>query len=678
MSRRRIIVATFTVLLAAVLVALFRLPDVVGYILEYKLRDAGFSDVSINIESITPTQSRINAIHMSHPAVRIEASALQLEYSLSQLLHGEIETISLETLQLIPALPAHRQTMLFVPPALPDDWLASVPFHSVQLEHVTVTLPHAVQGIETIALQVRALRKPEQLQLDASLAARDRPPLYLKVNADHTNALRVAIQEGTEATPFLALDSHSLSMTRDRLSAKVSTRADLATLRALSRQWLPQQTLPVIFDAFTIEGSIEYTAVDDRLQADIDVMLSGARHKARGPVSLAYQAGQLGIVLKESFSIRAQQQVIAEVSVPDVQLFVKDDINCAYLVTRASWQCGPARVQLALPEVLYPPYGVYSKGGMIKLQRLAGDKQGWHGGAELDLTDIDIALPDNTLRLDSVHTQLQATPDEIKAATNVHAADGKLAMAIVASHDLRQQRGKADIELQPVSLDAAHNIPGKLLQRWPFPVSFTDGMVNGLAELRWQDTGNGKLRIMQHSALKLEDVNGYYQQFPFKGLAGNMVLQGTDSLVVTSPNGIRLAEFNPGVAINDTHIQGTISREPNQKPVFRLRSFVADLLGGRVSTQDTVLDLNRAESPFTLHVEGLDLTALLKIEHEEGLYGTGTLDGSLPLVLGKDGLRMEAGRLSARPPGGVIRYTGDERVTALAKSNANVELLLKA
>ncbi|MGD9000335.1 MAG: hypothetical protein PVF75_07960, partial [Granulosicoccaceae bacterium] len=200
MSRRRIIFATLAVLLASLVVMWFRLPDVIGYLLEYKLRDAGFSEINIDIESISSTESRINAVHAVHPAVSLRASSIELEYSLSQLLHGEIESISLETLQLVPALPAQRQTMLFVPPALPDNWLASVPFHSAQLEHVTVTLPHAVQGIETIALQVRALRKPEQFQLDASLAARDRPPLYLTVNADHTNTLQVAIQEGTEAT----------------------------------------------------------------------------------------------------------------------------------------------------------------------------------------------------------------------------------------------------------------------------------------------------------------------------------------------------------------------------------------------------------------------------------------------------------------------------------------------
>ena len=39
---------------------------------------------------------------------------------------------------------------------------------------------------------------------------------------------------------------------------------------------------------------------------------------------------------------------------------------------------------------------------------------------------------------------------------------------------------------------------------------------------------------------------------------------------------------------------------------------------------------------------------------------------------------MSAGKLSAQPPYGVIQYSGDERVTALAKSNPNVELLLKA
>jgi hypothetical protein len=79
-----------------------------------------------------------------------------------------------------------------------------------------------------------------------------------------------------------------------------------------------------------------------------------------------------------------------------------------------------------------------------------------------------------------------------------------------------------------------------------------------------------------------------------------------------------------------------------------------------------------------LDVQGVDIARLIKLEEKQGLRSTGKLNGTLPIIISKDGVSMTDGKLSAPPPYGVIQYTGNERVSTLAKNNSNVALLLRA
>ncbi|NNG14372.1 MAG: YdbH domain-containing protein, partial [Gammaproteobacteria bacterium] len=477
--------------------------------------------------------------------------------------------------------------------------------------------------------------------------------------------------------PVLTLHSQELMVTHDELSTALAIEADLGALRSLATQWLPEQPLPGLFDSLSSEGKVEYIVTDNRLGADLDMTLTGVEKVLRGPVSLTYQQGQLALVLKESFSIEARKQAIAQASLPELQLSVKDDINCAYMLTQAAWQCGAARMSLAVPELHYPPYTMLSAPGIVTLHNLSGERDTWMVNADLDLPAVKLALPDNVIRFDRVYTQLQASSDELKATASLQAANGKLAIGIRTSHNMLQQHGKAEIDLQPVSLDATHNIPGKLLRHWPYPLHIEAGELVGNSSVSWQQK-NGQFALDQTALVQLDNIQGRFRQYPFSGLRGKLLIKGIDALRITSSDGLRLASINPGLPVTDILVRADVSRQGGKAFVTNLRQFEAMTLGGKINTDKTVLDFNRDENRLILNVQGLDIAELIKLEQKEGLHGTGKLNGKLPIILGKDGLQMSAGKLSAQPPYGVIQYSGDERVTELAKSNPNVELLLKA
>jgi len=112
------------------------------------------------------------------------------------------------------------------------------------------------------------------------------------------------------------------------------------------------------------------------------------------------------------------------------------------------------------------------------------------------------------------------------------------------------------------------------------------------------------------------------------------------------------------------------------RPVVSVDDLSAQLLGGQVTGHAIVMDLNRQRNPFTLSVEHLDIEQILALERQEGLSGNGMLDGTIPMLLTPKGVTVAQGHLSARAPGGVIRYATNATAQALAAGNSKMDMVL--
>ena len=101
----------------------------------------------------------------------------------------------------------------------------------------------------------------------------------------------------------------------------------------------------------------------------------------------------------------------------------------------------------------------------------------------------------------------------------------------------------------------------------------------------------------------------------------------------------------------------------------------ANLLNGRVWLNAQQLDLKYAQSVL-LQVEGLELQELFRVYPAEGLTGSGTIDGQLPLYFDHDSFSVKAGQLQARAPG-VLQFQSD-KINALGKTNPSMRLVADA
>ena len=108
----------------------------------------------------------------------------------------------------------------------------------------------------------------------------------------------------------------------------------------------------------------------------------------------------------------------------------------------------------------------------------------------------------------------------------------------------------------------------------------------------------------------------------------------------------------------------------------QIKDFSSQVLGGTVQSQELVFHSARPQHTLKLHLDGIKVEELLKLEQQEHLQGTGVLDGVIPLTIGSAGIEVHQGYVEARPPGGVIRYhSADDTMESLSQVGAQLKLV---
>ena len=139
-----------------------------------------------------------------------------------------------------------------------------------------------------------------------------------------------------------------------------------------------------------------------------------------------------------------------------------------------------------------------------------------------------------------------------------------------------------------------------------------------------------------------------------------------------------IEQLEPGIAIGriqlqDAHYQVTLANI--FQGVADWQSLQAHLLNGKVWLDAQQFDLKRPQT-LPLQVRGLELQEFLKGYPAEGLAGTGTIDGLLPIHVENGEFYIEAGQLQARQPG-VLQFQS-EKIHALGQSNPAMRLVADA
>jgi len=208
---------------------------------------------------------------------------------------------------------------------------------------------------------------------------------------------------------------------------------------------------------------------------------------------------------------------------------------------------------------------------------------------------------------------------------------------------------------------------------FPGTLGITGGNVTGSGSLVWQKT------LQMTGVLNLKKVTGLYNKITFDNVAAELPVGFDGGFYTHNEAHLSIEKTDIGFPVQQTAARFLLNKTTRGVvPIVKVKHFKTHLLDGEVSTEPFEFDLAREKNNIPVHVSGLSLAKLIELEQQEGVTGTGVLDGQIPLELSGKEIVVTDGKLTAREPGGVIRYTPTERIAVLAQSNMSVGMMTEA
>jgi len=691
------------------------LPSLAAMLVSTRLAGAGYSNNQIHISALGLNSARLDSalFEADDGSLRITMQDLAVTWSLAELFDGHVKSIELASLSLViqPASGSGQGVNIPAPAAL----LALIPAERVRVNQIYIDFPQR-QPLQQISGRLDyehgLLQAP--LLLDTGVQQ-----FQLQAEIKQDGGLRVALEQPVQGgNTEIASLTGTLSRQKDALLFAGKLRVEYARLWQLAGAWLPGNKisgsldtdlklawpaeLPSngwdLFSAVAGEASLTTDFMADQWGETRKISLHGALslgisdgrcdwHIDKGlkaaaywpgmvePVSLMLPSGLGGSVARIEqrllFVLPAQQLLrfgkvkYGTLSLPETDLRLDQALQLSYQAA-SGWRIESAALSLPKQALQWDGIGLTHQGLMLAVNKDAS----WR----LRLNSAIVTTGTTVARAVDMDANLSFASDRIAVRYSLAGQDGLLHLSGRAEHLLDAGSGSMTWSVPVMAFSNSHRLSGWLkLQQ---DIDLDAGQLSISTTSRWQRRGPA-YRLNHHIETDLQDVSGHLGANRFAGLSMRLLLDGDDVLKSSKPARIELASFDNGVSIRKLAAAMAVELPlQGRKPALALTDFSASLLGGRVFSPDILLDFNRMSNPFTLSVEHVDVEQILALERQEGLYGSGLLDGTIPLLLTQAGISVNQGRLSARPPGGGIRYIGNATAHALAASSMDVKTIL--
>ncbi|MEQ8357613.1 MAG: YdbH domain-containing protein [Kiloniellaceae bacterium] len=146
--------------------------------------------------------------------------------------------------------------------------------------------------------------------------------------------------------------------------------------------------------------------------------------------------------------------------------------------------------------------------------------------------------------------------------------------------------------------------------------------------------------------------------------------------LASAPNQrLTIRSLEAGLPVDAIEIQFSLDQAP--QPQLKIRNGSFGLGGARWYIAPTLLAPAAARNTIELGTEALDLATFFKLIEVDGLSGSGTLKGRLPIAFEGDDIVVDGGRFEALGPG-KLSFRFEALRSALAGGGKTVELAVKA
>ena len=392
----------------------------------------------------------------------------------------------------------------------------------------------------------------------------------------------------------------------------------------------------------------------------------------------------LSLTLLPSSSLITTPFPMDNITIPTTTVAFRNQATGTYRLGDDTWQVGPTQLKVQIPRLTWKEFSTSFQGMNLNIKSLKGNPKTWTTSGDVVLMGVDVHGGPLTPPVTNWKFGFSVDPSFVlvdlfgETSTKTASLIGRL------QHRLSTQRGGLLVKVRPMTLSpSAFNLRTEITP-WPYPLDITGGHVSGSVKLLWTiDPHKHDEALTFHHAetvLALNHLSGHYENVIFKDLTTEVKVLGAQNWSMPEPTLVTIDELTSGITASKIRFHAQANPLPSTViPLIEIRDFSLKLLGGEISSEFMSYNDIKPHNAFAVRLEGLDLEALLQLEQQEDLHGTGLLDGELPITINEHTLTIHQGHLQARPPGGVIRYhIAEETAQSLTQTHPQMNLVLQA
>lgn len=666
--------------------------------LERWITSQGFESVNISLRH--PQADRIDISHITltrtdgQRRIRIQASDIQFQFSLKTLLtQASLESIHIERLSadilIDTTLPERLETLqasvIDLDPALTNALFDLLPAETAQI--ATLVLSYQtdegplLQGLGEISLnplQMKVYLSIQQDQqalgdikatlgrdLSIQLQLEQQQLLYEVIGHMEFSDDRWNLNLGHQLQAGALLEWLSQHQIRLPLPLQLAPDDQLAFSSRLSLPRLLPLSPSALLQA--LEGDITLSA---RLHPSLELAMTEQISLDIGARIELYQ-NTFKLTLTEGSRIALHQLSTGDISASRLLLQLVGNTSLGGQVNLVdTWQYEPAHWVINGEGLTHQALERFS---LLPLQfQLQGGQLGQSLQGELSLPLIAIQPVGGELPSASFQGQFTVPADFSQIALSGTLRSEQLPASISTQARLDTNlRGEVNWTLTATQAPALISALRPFIQAIPSPLTVNAGLFKA----------NGRLDLNQNSwslnaSMQLESANLGYENNQVEQVYWTSELQLDHQGKLRNTGQISTGQINIGLPVTLSPLSYELIKDA-ERSWITIPPLTASLLGGRVYLPALHFDLSDPNMIFLISLRDFNLSSILELYAEKGLYGEGLIDGQLPVQITKEGIRIQSGNVGTVQPG-VIRYQPDESLDAMAASNVGLRLALDA
>ncbi len=715
MSRTKKAAIVLLVLIGAPIGIVLLRPDfVLNTLARSTLAQQGYEISSLEVIHLGTHSTALDQLVLVSEDQRIVLSRIHAQYSLTQLLTGTMQSLSIGQIE-IHSEPSSDGTSTTLSSLL--DTFDEFPVSEIYLPNVQLLSSDSSYsiglGIESPPLRIAGDAQFEILQ-----------DTVIEFEVQRTKPMNLDIQSRILIAGTVVSESDiDMHVAENAITVTANSSLVLEPLQEQLENHLPATTT-ISNDNLTLLSSFEVQEVfgnptfkqlslvldspNSQLQIDQESELGSATMQLRLPLSIqgdiATSTGEIQLTFSEIYGSGGwaleDTGSQSEHSFENTQLhclsFSSCDMESDWQSNLSSWRYGeylgentsataPLRfnysneemrvatdlVQVSIPSITSSPESALSELATNFQLEEVEFRVGEVISGGLNFRSRELRLDNSLANISNpaYSGKLQLEQDTLTGILEID-LDQNLRLGVGLQHFFLRDTGDVVLKLAVAEFTEAEPL-STLIKPKDIDADIVAGQIEGLANISWSRQADNSWRFGGPIALKIDQLSGYYADYFFVDLSTDLFAEATTPLgmQITNPAKATLSRIDIGLPLENLSWQYRFDTLAGE---LQISDFDTELLGGKLSIPAARYNPAMDRQQVDVVIADLRVDSLVNLAEYPGIEADGLISGYLPFIIEGDTISIEKGLVGALKPGGSIRYTP---ATPGPSSNQSLQLV---